>query len=105
MFTCHPIHHHLILLTNPMCPIHCLHIHLWVEIGIIYDHSICSSQIDAQSTCPSGEQEYIFSAVLLGEFSNLIIPQLYFSFPINSTVFILPEIAIIFQDIQHHSEL
>ena len=39
-----------------------LQVHLWVPVAVIQDDDVCCVEVDAQATCPGGQEEDKFLA-------------------------------------------
>ncbi len=105
VFSDEPVNIDWVFLPNSMSSIHGLKIHLWVPIAVVNDDSVGAGQVDSQTTGSCGEQEDKFAAVFFHKLFNLLVSCSHVSRTIDSAIFIGPEVAEIFQDIEDHGHL
>ena len=68
-----PVNAHFPLLTDTMCAVLGLLVHLWVPIRVEDDHSVTHLKIESMTSCPGAQQEHLFFRVPVVE--DLQIPS------------------------------
>ena len=89
-----PEHLHLINLADSMRPGNCLHVVLWVPIGVVYNDDVGASEVDSQPPCLGGQQKYLKHFLVLVKLQNLLLPIFRLGLPVNQVIRYVVEVEV-----------
>lgn len=103
------IHVHLVLLTDAVCAVHGLQVHLRVPVGVEQDHGVGSGQVDAEPARTRGQQEEEHA---VGPILRALLELLHdlpalgaVGVAVNAPVRVLAHEAIVLQDVEQRRHL
>jgi len=100
-----PVYVDAVLLADTMRTVHCLKIHLRVPVAIIDDHGVCGSEINTESTSSCAQEKDELRGVICRELADLLVARVHIGIAVNAAVLELAEIAVVFEDVEHHGHL
>ena len=77
---------YLLLLANPVSPVHGLQVHLWIPVGVVEDDDVGRVQVDAEASRAGGQHEDEFLAALGVVLLDLTVAVLVGGLTVNAAV-------------------
>ena len=91
-------------LADPVTPVLCLLVIVWVEINVMQDDCVGRGQVDAQATSSRGEQKHEDLLVFVKLVYHLL-PLSHGGLPIQPQKPVASDIHVLLYDVQHYHKL